>query len=413
MTLTDTTLRRAKPKEKPYKLFDERGLFALVTPNGGKWWRLKYRIAGKEKQLSLGIYPDTGLAAARDKREQARKLIADGVDPSAARRADKASLAGAESFEAVAREWFDKFSPEWSESHRDRVKKRLEGTVYPYIGRRPIAEIRAPEVLPVLRRIEARGLLETAHRAMQDVGRVFRYAVATGRAERDPTADLKGSLPPVSETHHASLTKPDDVGALMRAIGGYAGTLVTAAALKLAPLVFVRPGELRRGEWPEFDLDKAEWRIPAHKMKARALHIVPLPKQAVAILREIFKLTGYGIPGKPDAPRYVFPSERSRERPMSENTINAALRRLGYASDQMTGHGFRSMASTMLNEQGWHRDAIERQLAHAERDGVRAAYNYAEHLPERRKMMQAWADYLDRLASGERKVTPIRRRKAA
>lgn len=243
-----------------------------------------------------------------------------------------------------------------------------------------------------MRRIESRGVLETAHRVLQQCGQVFRYAVATGRAERDPSTDLKGALPPVKVKHHASIVEPKLIGELLRAISRYSGSFITASALRFAPLVFARPGELRRAEWTEFDLDKAEWRIPASKMKMASTHIVPLSKQAMAIVEALKPVTGSG--------KYLFPSIRTATRPMSENTINAALRRLGYSGDEMTGHGFRSMASTLLNEQGWNRDAIERQLAHSERDGVRAAYNYAEYLPERREMMQAWADYLDELATG-------------
>lgn len=394
MALTDTAVRNAKPSEKPRKLTDGKGLFLLVHPNGGKYWRLKYRIDGKEKLLALGVYPDVSLAAAREGRDQARKLLANDIDPGAFRQAQKRATKAAteDSFEAVAREWYTKHSPNWSESHGSRIIRRLERDVFPWLGSRPIAAITAPELLDVLRRIEDRGALETAHRAHQNCGQVFRYAIATGRAERDPAADLRGALPPAKVRHHPSLTDSKAIAELLRAIDGYQGAFVTKCALRLAPLVFVRPGELRRAEWAEIDLDAAEWRIPAEKMKMRAPHIVPLSTQAVAILRELEPLTGAG--------RYLFPSVRTSERPMSENTINAALRRLGYDKDSMTGHGFRSMASTLLNEQGWNRDAIERQLAHAERDSVRAAYNYAEHLPERRSMMQHWADYLEGLASG-------------
>jgi integrase len=401
MALTNTTVTKAKPKEKPYKLGDERGLYLLVKPNGTKAWRMKYRASGSEKLLAFGVFPDLSLADARDMRDEARTQLAKGIDPGVAKQAAKTAQAGAESFEAIAREWFVKYSPNWVAHHGDKILRRLERDVFPWIGTRPVKDVKAPELLAALRRIESRGALETAHRALQNCGQVFRYAVATGRAERDPTNDLRGALPPPQEKHHASITKPDEIGALLRAIRGYSGSLVTACALNLAPLVFVRPGELRHAEWPEFDLDGSEWRLPAEKMKARVPHIVPLPRQAVAILHELQPLTGAG--------RYIFPGLRSAKRPMSENTVNGALRRLGYAKDQMTGHGFRSMASTLLNEQGWHRDAIERQLAHGERDNMRAAYNYAEHLPERRKMMQAWADYLDRLAAGERKVTSIKR----
>lgn len=398
MALTVTQITRAKPRQKPYKLFDGRGLYLEVAPGGGRWWRLKYRIAGIEKRVSLGVFPDVSLKNARDRCEAARKEIAEGIDPSAARKA-RAS-AQADSFEAVAREWLDKHTPRWADTHGDKIRRRLESDLFPWLGRKPIAEIRAPLLLQTLRRIENRGALETAHRALQNCGQIFRFAVATGRAERDVAADLRGALPPVQERHHASLTDPKEIGGLLRAIDTYEGSFVTRCALRLAPLLFVRPGELRQAEWTEFDLGKkAEWRIPAARMKSREQHLVPLAPQALAILRELQPLTGSG--------RLVFPGVRSRTRPMSENTINAALRRLGYSKEQMTGHGFRSIASTLLNEQGWHRDAIERQLAHAERNNVRAAYNFAEHLPERRRMMAAWADYLDGLRTGAR-VIPIR-----
>ncbi len=394
MPLTDTVIRKAKPGPKPLRLFDAGGLYLEVAPSGGKWWRLKYRFAEKEKRLSLGVYPEVSLKEARGKRDDARRLLANGIDPSAQRQASKSALVehATNSFETVAREWFAKFSQGWVESHSDKIIRRLERDVFPWIGARPVNSITAAELLTALRRIESRGALETAHRAMQNCGQVFRYAVATGRAERDPTADLRGALPPVKEKHHASVKDPKAIGALLRAIDGYQGLLITKCALRLAPLLFVRPGELRKGEWTELNLDGAEWRIPAARMKMRAQHIVPLSTQAVAILRELHALTG--------ARRYVFPGARTNGRPMSENTVNAGLRRLGYTKDEMTGHGFRSIASTLLNEQGWHRDAIERQLAHAERNNIRAAYNFAEHLPERRKMMQAWADYLDGLRAG-------------
>ncbi len=405
MALTDTSARSAKPKAKPYKLADGRGMFLLVNPNGAKWWRLKYRIDGREKLLSLGVYPEVGLKDARQKRDAARKLIEGGVDPSLNRQIQKAArIERAEnSFETVAREWFAKKSPKWAQSHSGKVLTRLEKDIFPWIGGRPIADVTAPELLASLRRIETRGAIETAHRAHQSCGQIFRYAIATGRAERDISGDLRGALQPVVSRHHASITDPKEIGALMRAIAGYSGNLVTKCAIRLAPLVFLRPGELRNAEWAEIDLDKGEWRIPAEKMKSRAPHIVPLSKQANAILTELKPLTGEG--------RRVFPGERSIERPMSENTITAALRRMGYTSTQMTGHGFRSMASTLLNEHGWHRDAIERQLAHGERDEVRAAYNYAEHLPDRRKMMQWWADHLDALTAGG-KVLPLGRKRS-
>lgn len=397
MPLTDVGIRSAKPQAKTFKLFDGGGLYLEVSPGGGKWWRWKYRFGGKEKRLSFGVYPDVGLKAARQKRDMARQQLAAGIDPGQARKAERLAQAGVESFEAIAREWHAKFSPGWVASHGDRILRRLESDIFPWLGPRPIAEIRAPELLAALRRIESRGAQETAHRAMQNCGQVFRYAVATGRAERDPTGDLRGALPPPKEKHHASILEPKRIGELLRAIDSYEGFFATKCALRLAPLVFVRPGELRKAQWTEIDFEKAEWRIPAERMKMREQHIVPLSRQAVEILRDLEPLTSRGIPAKPDAPRYIFPGGRTRERPMSENAVLAALRRMGYAKEEMTGHGFRSMASTLLHEQGWNHQVIERQLAHAERNAVSAAYNFAEHLAERRKMMQAWADHLDAL----------------
>ncbi len=390
--LSDIKIKSLKPKDKSYNVTDEKGLSIEISPQGGRWWRFKYRFDGKQKRLSLGIYPEVSLKQARERRDEFRRQIADGIDPAEARKALKHSRGEHNSFEAVAREWHSKQKHTWSDDHADRTLTRLEKNVFPWMGTKIVNEITSPELLAVLRRVESRGALETAHRIHQICGQVFRYAVATGRAERDPAADLKGALPPTKVKHHASITEPQKVGELMRAISSYSGGFVTSCALRLAPFVFVRPKELRCAEWSEFDLDNAEWRIPAEKMKMRTLHIVPLSKQAINILQELNPLTGSG--------RYLFPSNRTTSRPISENTINAALRRLGYSKEEMSGHGFRSMASTLLNEQGWNRDAIERQLAHSERDGVRAAYNYAEYLPERRKMMQAWADYLDGLANG-------------
>ncbi len=394
MALTDTTARTAKPAEKPYKLADGKSMFLLVNSTGSKWWRLKYRFMGKEKLLSLGVYPDVSLKDARLKRDQARALIANGVDPSVNRQVQRAAKVerSANSFEVVAREWIAKTSTKWKVTHSSKIERRLEKDIFPWLGGRAIAEITAPELLTCLRRIESRGVIETAHRAHQDCGQVFRYAIATGRAERDVAADLKGALQQLNAKHHASITEPKAIGELLRAIEGFNGSPATRCALRLAPLVFVRPGELRHAEWAEINFETNEWSIPAAKMKMNAMHIVPLCPQAVAILKAIQPLTGHV--------HYVFPSVRTNDRPMSENTVNAALRRLGYTNDEMTGHGFRSMASTLLNENGWNRDAIERQLAHGERNSVRAAYNYAEHLPERRKMMAWWADYLDGLKAG-------------
>jgi integrase len=397
--LTDNSIRTAKPREKPYKMGDSGGLFLLIHPSGARWWRFKYRVAGKEKLLSFGVYPDVPLKLARERRDEARRQLASGIDPSVKRRTEK--IAESDSFEAVAREWFTKFSTNWAPGHSSKIMRRLEMDVFPWIGSRPVSQVTPPELLSCLRRIEGRGALDTAHRAHQNCGQVFRYAVATGRAERDPAADLRGALPPPAGGHFASITEPSKIGALLRAIDGYEGTFVARCALRLAPLVFVRPGELRMAEWAEFRLDDAEWRIPAERMKARVQHIVPLSTQALSILRDLHPFSGSG--------RFLFPSVRTPARPMSHNTLNAGLRRLGYTTDDQTAHGFRSMASTLLNEQGWNRDAIERQLAHGERDEVRAAYNYAQHLPERRKMMQAWADYLDGLRAGA-EIVPFKRR---
>ena len=394
--LSEAKIRASRPKERAYKIFDERGLFMLVTPTGGRLWRFRYRMGGVEKLLTLGAYPDVPLKRAREKREDARKLVADGIDPSAKRQAERATQV--ETFEAIAKEWLELQRKSLAAETMDILGTRLKSFLYPYIGTRPIASITAQELLAALRRIEARGKHETAHRVRSLAGRVFRYAVATGRAQHDVAADLKDALAPVKSRNFASVTEPVQVGELLRAIDGYSGQPITALALKLAPLVFVRPGELRGAEWSEFDLKGAEWRIPEARMKMGEQHIVPLSRQAVAILRELHILTGSG--------RYVFPSLLSAARPISDNTINAALRRLGYGSDEQTGHGFRSMASTLLNEQGFAPDVIELQLAHVERNKVRAAYNRAQRLDERRKMMQAWADYLDGLKPSAGIVEP-------
>jgi integrase len=397
-TLTDAAARSAKLREKSYKLGAGGGLYLLVNPNGSKWWRFKYRLFGREKLLSFGVYPEVPLKEARERRDEARKLVKKHHDPSVERQT--ARRVGEDNFEAVAREWYAKHSPSWVEAHSGKILRRLERRVFPYLGKQPVGEIGAPSLLAVMRRIEHSGKVETAHRVLQSCGRIFRYAIATGRAQRDPSADLKGALPPKQGKHLATIVDPKKIGELLRAIDGYEGSPTTQAALKLAPLTFVRPGELRAAEWAEFRLEDAEWRIPAERMKMKAPHIVPLSKQALAVLEELQRHTGSG--------RLLFPGLANRSRHMSANTVNGALRRLGYTAEEMTGHGFRSMASTLLNEQGWHRDAIERQLAHGERDAVRAAYNYAEHLPERRKMMQKWADYLDGLRKANEKVVGIR-----
>jgi len=387
--LTDVAIRKEKPRLKPRKLFDFGGLYLLLNPDGSRWWRFKYRIFGREKLLSLGVYPEITLRRARDRRDEARRLIADGVDPALKRQAEK--QAAGENFESVAREWLKLQTDKLTPGTLGRERDRLEDFIFPYLGRRPIAQIKAPELLSALRRVEARGKIETAHRTKSVCSRVFRYAIATGRAERDVAADLKGALRPAITRNFPAITEPARIGELLRAIDGYLGQPSAVFALRLAPYVFVRPGELRQAEWSEMDLEGALWRIPAERMKAREAHLVPLSTQSLALLSELKPITGAGSK--------VFPSLRSHERPISNNTLNAALRRLGYSTDEMVAHGFRSMASTCLNEQGWHPDLIELQLAHAERNQVRAAYNRAQRLGERRTMMQAWADYLDRLRS--------------
>ena len=391
MKLTDAQIKHAKPKAKQYKLSDGRGMYLLVKPTGSKLWRFDYRFKGNRKTISLGMYPEISLKGARERLGEARKLLSNDVDPGYYRKIQKI-VTDTNTFEVVAREWFAKNSLNWVESHSSKIIRRLERDVFPWLGERDINEIRAPELLVVLRRVENRGALETAHRIHQNCGQIFRYAIATGRAERDISADLRGALPPAKAKHHPSIIDPVQIGVLLRAIDGYQGGHITKCALQMAAHVFVRPGELRHAEWSEFNFETCEWRIPAEKMKMRTPHIVPLSTQVLMILDELRPLTGSG--------KYLFPSVRSSKRPMSNNTVNAALRRLSYTKEEMTGHGFRSMASTQLNELGWNRDAIERQLAHSERDSVRAAYNFAEHLDERRKMMQAWSDYLDRLRKG-------------
>jgi integrase len=399
MPLTDSIARNAKPAAKTVRMFDRDGLYLEVSPRGGKWWRLKYRYAGKEKRVSLGVYPEVNLKKARARTIDARQLLEAGVDPSENRRAAKAAQmeGAANSFEVVSREWIDQQMKSWVKGHGERILTRFERDIFPWIGARPIADLTAPELLTTVRRIEKRGALETAHRALGNCGQVFRYAIATGRAKRDPTGDLRGALPAVRPTHFAAITEPKRVGALLRAIDGYEGSLTVRCALRLAPLVFVRPGELRHAEWTAMDLDGGEWRYTV--TKTNTPHIVPLASQAVAILRELKPLTGRG--------RYVFSSARSSQRPMSDNAILAAMRRMGIAKDEMSGHGFRAMARTILDEVlGFRPDFIEHQLAHAVRDPNGRAYNRTAHLAERRKMMQAWADYLDKLKYGA-DVIPI------
>ncbi|ACV68894.1 tyrosine-type recombinase/integrase [Desulfohalobium retbaense] len=390
MALTVKAIQAAKPREKLYRLNDERGLYLEIPPKGAYRWRFRYRFHGKPKMVSLGRYPDISLKQAREKRDEMRALVASSIDPSNYLRQAR-HAAKDDSFEAVAREWHKKFKSRWTEGHAATVLTRLEQNAFPWIGSQPIDSVTPLDILPLLRRIEDRGAIELAHRVRGIISQVFRFAVANERASRDPASDLRDALTPRQENHFAAITNPSEIPALLGAISEYQGHFVTRCALRLASLVFVRPGELRKAEWDEIDLAHQEWRLPPAKTKLRKTHIIPLAHQACAIFNEIHPLTGTG--------RYVFPSARDKNKPMSENTINAALRQLGFSKEKMTAHGFRSMASTRLNELGWHPDAIERQLGHTEKNGVRAAYNHAEYLEERRKMMQAWADYLDKLTN--------------
>lgn len=400
--LTDKAIQKLKPRDRLYRVADAEGLCIEVTPRGSRLWRYRYRVQGVPKMLALGSYPDVGLTQARESMRVQRKLLREGGDPAIKRRQEKLTrqLANATTFEAVAREWLSK-QGKLAATTREKAQWMLETLAFPWLGVRPVSEIEAPDVLAVVRRVESRGKLETAQRVKQRIGQVMRYAVATGRARRDPTGDLRGALESPRTRHFAAITDPKAVGELLRALHGYKGHFVTACALKLSPLLFVRPGELRAAEWSEFDLDAGEWRIPGERMKMGEEHIVPLCTQAVELLKDLHAVTG--------ARRYVFPSVRTSDRPMSENTVTGALRRLGYTGKEMTAHGFRAMASTRLNELGFPVDHIERQLAHAERNKVRAAYNRAQHLGERRAMMQAWADYLDGLRDGADVITAFRK----
>lgn len=397
MPLSVIQIKQAKPKEKDYTLNDGHGLSLLVTSNGSKLWRLRKMVKGKSVLRSLGNFPEVSLLQAREKAAEYSKSLVQGVDPLEVARA--ATEEASHTFQSVAEEWHKKKSAVWSADHAQRIMRGLSVNIFPWLGSRPINTILAPELLKVIRKLEERGVIETAHRELSTCGQIFRFGIASGYCDRDISADLRGAITPVKHVHHASIKDSKGVAQLLRDIDGYRGTYAVRCALKLSPMLFVRPGELRRMEWAEIDTEAREWRIPAEKMKSRAVHIVPLSAQALAILEDLRPLTGHA--------QYVFPG-RTSDRPMSENTVNAALRYLGYEKTQMTAHGFRSMASTILNEQGWNRDAIERQLAHAERDEVRAAYNHADYLPERRRMMQAWSDYLDALRSGAQ-IIPIGR----
>lgn len=410
MALTDTTVRNAKPRQKPYKLGDAGGLFLLVQPSGGKLWRLKYRVDGREKKLSLGKYPDVSLASARAARDAAKEDMRAGIDPGVQKaRAKAASLTNSvNTFEAIGREFITmKSDPRAAKAWAPATLVKHEwffDHLRPVIGKMPIADIKPVDVLGVLKRIENAGKLETARRVQQFASLVFRYAVATARLESDPTRDLRGALIAPALRHHGAIVDPIKVGELLRAIDGYEGNPTTLYALKIAPHVFVRPGELRYAEWTEVDLDNALWTIPAGRMKMRKPHHVPLSRQAVDLFKALRGLS-HGRDG------YIFPSIRSTSRPMSENTLNAALRRLGYTSDEMTAHGFRAMASTLLNESGkWHPDAIERALAHQDTDNVRAAYSRGAFWDERVKMAVWWSDYLDQLRKGA-DIVELKRRK--
>jgi integrase len=389
--LTDITIRNAKPKEKPYKLSDSKGMYLLIKPNGGKYWRLKYRFANKENHLALGVYPEVTLNMARDKRDEARKILASGVDPSQAKKDVKRQklLSAANSFEVLAREWHSKQTAKWTDKHRDKVIRRLETDTFPALGTRPIDAITAPELLAVIRQIESRDALDVAHRVLQTVGQIFRYGIVTGRAQRDVSADLRGALKVPKKSHYANL-KPTELPEFIKKLEEYDGDLQTKLGLKLLMMTFVRTGELRAAKWEEIDFEKKEWRIPAERMKMREMHIVPLSKQALMVLQSLRELNGHS--------EHLFPNRNRPTTFISENTLLYAIYRMGYHS-RATGHGFRATASTVLNEHGFRSDVIERQLAHAERDDVRASYNYAQYLPERHKMMQWWGDYLEAAAN--------------
>lgn len=393
MPLADISARSAKPAEKPFKLSDEKGLFLLVKPNGTKLWQHKYRIDGKEKLLSYGVYPETSLKDAREKRDGARKLIAEGIDPSAHKKAAKAAkdAAAANSLEAICREWLNHRKSEIAPAQILKATARMENDVFPWLGSKPLAEVTAPDVLSVMRRVDERGARYTAHKIRAELSMLFRYTIATGRAERDPCPDLRGAIPPARTEHMPAITSPKEVAELLRAIDAFRGTFVVQSALRLAPLLFVRPGELRKAEWAGFDLDKGEWRYLVTKTKTE--HLVPLARQAVTILRELHALTGHR--------QYVFPG-RDPKLCMSEAAINAALRRMGYdTKTEITGHGFRAMARTILHEELHIKpEVIEHQLAHRVSDPLGAAYNRTKFIKERVSMMQAWADYLDKLKAG-------------
>ncbi len=392
--LSDVTLRSVKPTAKAQKLTDGKGLYLYVAPTGGMSWRLDYTFEGKRKTFTFGQYPSLSLAAVRTKATEAKEKIANGIDPGAQKQAVKAAIKAvtANSFEVVAREWVANQAHVWTPKHQRKVTSRLETYIFPLLGNKEVKDVTAPELLEAIRHIEARGFFETAHSTLNSCGQIFRFAVATGRGERDTAADLRGALKPVKVSNFASVKDPKEIAVLLDNIDQYSGNLIVRKALQVAPYVFVRPSELRCAKWAEFNLEAAEWRIPAERMKMRQVHIVPLASQVIDLLEELSTITGHT--------QFLFPSMRANTAPISDMTLLNALRRMGYSKDEMTVHGFRSMASTILNEQGFNRDWIERQLAHSEKNGVRASYNHAEYLPERRRMMAEWADYLDSLREG-------------
>jgi len=399
MKLSDAAIRGAKARSVQYKIGDGNGLYLLVTPKGKKYWRMDYRFAGKRKTAAFGVYPEVKLKAARDKCYEVKTLVKQGIDPGQKKRGGPVE----NGFEAVAREWFKKQAPKWAPGHAKRVIRRLEKDIFPPLGGRDIAAISPQDLLQVLRSVENRGAVETAHRLRQTCGQIFRYAIVTGRAQNDVSATLKGALATAPGKHMATITDPAKVGELLRAIHGYQGQFITICALKLAPLTFVRPGELRHAEWEEIDTVNAMWKIPSEKMKMSRPHMIPLSHQALSIIEALRPYTEHRSP-------YLFPSTRTSKRPMSDNTVLAALRRLGYEKEEMSGHGFRALASTLLHENRWPSHCIELQLAHVERNSVKAAYNHAQYLDERREMMQWWAEYLDKLRDekpGYRTVIPF------
>lgn len=401
--LTDTLIRKIKTPAKPTKLSDERGLYLLCAPSGGRWWRFKYRFCGKEKLLSLGIYPEVSLAKAREAREAARRQLAASIDPSSARREEKQEKqkATANDFEKVAREWLENVKGGWAAVYHGDTARRFEAFIFPTIGRRPIASVTAAELLPLLRKIEARGTMVTAHKVLRACGQVFRYGIATGRCERNPAADLRGALKALPRPKHMAALSAAELPTFLRKVQGYDGEAQTRLAMKLLALTFVRTNELRSATWAEIDLDKAEWTIPAERMKTKAPHHVPLSEQAVETFRMLQKMNGKWP--------WVF-AGRAPSQPMSKNTVLFALYRMGYHS-RMTGHGFRALASTTLNEMGYRPDVIERQLAHTEKNAVRAAYHRSQYLEERKTMMQAWADFLDAQEGGGDRVVAFKRRR--